>query len=785
MVGREVEQAFADILVAEVAAGSPRALAVRGEPGIGKTLLLEHLAATAEAAGFLVRADRAPGDQARLFGVPVGVGAGRHRRHQVVSRLLAGLPEGASLLLVLDDAHRADPATVELVGHLLRHPPGARVLLGLALRPRYASPALLRTLHAAQRCGSLDTVELGPLPAEDAAALLGGAVAEPDRARAIAESGGNPFYLHQLARTPGHGTGAPPAIVASLREELCDLPAAAALLLSAAAAVGDPFDAGSAAAGVPLPEGEALDLLDELCRREVVRGTEVPRRFAFRHPVLRRAARGAARPGVRGGGSVHPVPARRTPARATAERRPHPGPDAVRLLTQALAALPDPLSATASRLRLAIATVHLWGSDHEEASRWAGRARVAAGDPVLRGVAAALLAGAGGRSGAVAETRTAADEASALLDPLPDDVIAAHVDAVALLGWSETTIERPGPACAHLRRALALAGRTGQAYLLPEIHTGLAAVLTWTGALADAARAGDEAIACAHSTGVADSRVRALGSRCATAVAAGDLTVATRLGEQTRGLAGAAPEVMATVAEVRLAAGDHDAGIAAIEDAGGGPDLPRIVRSRRPYWFALLTEAAIRAGRRADATGWAERAQLAAAGLGLAGRTGWALRAAAAVRNAHREHAPAAGTALRSAELLERAGNPVEAARSRTLAGIALGAAGQRSRAAAELTAAAAVLAGCGATGLGAQADALLRGIRCGGGGGAGSSARDVLSPREHQIAQLVASGHTNREIAEELMLSVKTVETHLGRAFAKLGVSTRSALAAQVRTDR
>jgi DNA-binding CsgD family transcriptional regulator len=138
--------------------------------------------------------------------------------------------------------------------------------------------------------------------------------------------------------------------------------------------------------------------------------------------------------------------------------------------------------------------------------------------------------------------------------------------------------------------------------------------------------------------------------------------------------------------------------------------------------------------------------------------------------------------ALRSAELLDRAGNPVEAARSRTLAGSALGAAGRRSRAAAELAAAADVLAGCGATGLGAQADALLRGIRCGG-GGAGSTARDVLSPREHQIAQLVASGCTNREIAEELMLSVKTVETHLGRAYAKLGVSTRSALAAQVRT--
>jgi DNA-binding CsgD family transcriptional regulator len=273
--------------------------------------------------------------------------------------------------------------------------------------------------------------------------------------------------------------------------------------------------------------------------------------------------------------------------------------------------------------------------------------------------------------------------------------------------------------------------------------------------------------------------MRALWSRCTTAIVAGDLPGAARLCRRARGLPGTTPEIAATTAEVRLVAGDHDAGIAALREAGGGAELPRIARSHRPYWFALLTEAEICSGRRADATVWAERAEEAAAGLGLGGRSGWALRAAAAVRNAHREHARAACLALRSADLLDGAGNPVEAARSRTLAGIALGAAGQRSRAAAELGAAADVLARCGAAGLVAQTAALLRGLRS---GGSGSTARDVLSPREHQIALMVATGRTNREIAEELMLSVKTVETHLGRAFGKLGVPTRAALAAQVR---
>lgn len=56
----------------------------------------------------------------------------------------------------------------------------------------------------------------------------------------------------------------------------------------------------------------------------------------------------------------------------------------------------------------------------------------------------------------------------------------------------------------------------------------------------------------------------------------------------------------------------------------------------------------------------------------------------------------------------------------------------------------------------------------------------DVLTPQESAVAALVALGRTNKEVAAELYVSVKTVQYHLTRIYAKLGVRSRSQLAAQ-----
>jgi DNA-binding NarL/FixJ family response regulator len=58
------------------------------------------------------------------------------------------------------------------------------------------------------------------------------------------------------------------------------------------------------------------------------------------------------------------------------------------------------------------------------------------------------------------------------------------------------------------------------------------------------------------------------------------------------------------------------------------------------------------------------------------------------------------------------------------------------------------------------------------------------LTPSEHRVAALVAEGRTNREVAAELVLSEKTVESHLSHVYRKLGVRSRAELAHRYQPD-
>ena len=95
---------------------------------------------------------------------------------------------------------------------------------------------------------------------------------------------------HTLLKAPPSDIGVPAAVAASLSEELGMLSENGRVVFEGAAVAGDPFEAELAAAAAAMTEAATMDALDELLRLDLVRATEVPRRFRFRHPLIRRAA---------------------------------------------------------------------------------------------------------------------------------------------------------------------------------------------------------------------------------------------------------------------------------------------------------------------------------------------------------------------------------------------------------------------------------------------------------------------------------------------------------------
>jgi DNA-binding NarL/FixJ family response regulator len=245
------------------------------------------------------------------------------------------------------------------------------------------------------------------------------------------------------------------------------------------------------------------------------------------------------------------------------------------------------------------------------------------------------------------------------------------------------------------------------------------------------------------------------------------------------------------LAEARFEAGEDPAACRDLVLASlGGEDMPLVERAFQSSPLELLTRMDLVAG---DAEGAARAAELAArasAGLQIGGRSAEAARAAAAVSLAADRPDAAAGRALEAADLYAGAGLAIEEARARLLAGRALAAGGDRDAAVEQLERARTQLDRHGAARYRDEAGGELRSLgrrttrpkraqdQIGDGVGA-------LSDREREVAELVANGHTNREIASELYLSEKTIENHMSRIFGKLGASKRAQVAAAMGAHR
>jgi DNA-binding CsgD family transcriptional regulator len=233
-----------------------------------------------------------------------------------------------------------------------------------------------------------------------------------------------------------------------------------------------------------------------------------------------------------------------------------------------------------------------------------------------------------------------------------------------------------------------------------------------------------------------------------------------------------------TLALVASARGDSEAVFAALGPVAELSPNPAVDEPGFWPWQDLYAEALVGLGRAADADTFLRPHEALAELRGrpstiaklarVRGRTEAAL--------GHREEAAAAFE--RALEHIESCGMPYEQALIEYAHGQYLRRNGRRRAAAEALTRARDTFVELGARPALERCEREL--VACGlNPAKRGRSEQPDLTPQEQAVARLVATGRTNRDVAGELLLSVKTVEVHLTRIYAKLGVSSRSQLAA------
>jgi class 3 adenylate cyclase/tetratricopeptide (TPR) repeat protein len=310
LVGRTGERALLQALAERAAGGTRSAVLIRGEAGIGKSRLLEALAASAsDTLGMTVlRCAASPAHRGsalhpllcglRGHGIalpdtiaPSTQMSPRRRRREtfaVIADVLAAEARSAPLLLVIEDLHWADPTTIELIRILLDGPREVALMLALSARSEFLAPAST----------ALQRIQLGRLEKDETRRLVELVAAEgtlPDGAatQLADRAAGSPLLAEELTRTalamqdPGSATA--PTLFASLLARL-DRDSTTRAVAQLAATIGREFDVTLLQAAGAI-ERSALDWgLERLVEERVVTSTG-PGSYTFRHALLQEAAR--------------------------------------------------------------------------------------------------------------------------------------------------------------------------------------------------------------------------------------------------------------------------------------------------------------------------------------------------------------------------------------------------------------------------------------------------------------------------------------------------------------
>lgn len=331
LVGREDELGLAAAAVRQLSEGRASALAIEGEAGIGKTLLVQAIVDDARSRDVAVFWGQAhPFERTRPFGVVVAALDLSRRsldpRRAAIGALLAGQGAGAPrtaggiqyrvveeivdlvetscaerpVLLVAEDIQWADSASLLAISSLVRQLPLAALLVVVTARPSPLSAEVLRLLDDLAAAGAR-TLRLQPLKSGDVAVLachVLGAPPGPALTAMLDKAGRNPLWAVAMLRSlADEGTlrragdsvetttsELPVSLSDLVVRRLRDLPAATLELLRVTAVLGDAVSLRDVAAVTRRPPAEVAGQLSDAFDAQLL--DEADDRVVFRHQLV-------------------------------------------------------------------------------------------------------------------------------------------------------------------------------------------------------------------------------------------------------------------------------------------------------------------------------------------------------------------------------------------------------------------------------------------------------------------------------------------------------------------
>jgi len=338
LFGRDAE--FETLLASLRAAhqGQGRTILIAGDSGVGKTLLAAETVCAAAGTGMTPLFGAAYEQEGQLAYQPFVEAFDRYladshgpseenpithfkrtgadpQQEQwalfnAVAAFLTDLAKRAPLVLLIDDLHAADEASLRLFHYLTRQTRKSPVVMLATYRPDLAgsSSPFGALLNALYRERSSETLALDRLAREDVAQLIAHVIdGPPDSALVDAvydSSEGNPFFVQEIARAlieegqieerggmrllrSGVDLRVPTGLSGLLRERVARLGVSVESALSAAAVIGREFGFDVLRATAELPDGALLDALDAALAGQLLDETDSG--YRFRHVLIRRA----------------------------------------------------------------------------------------------------------------------------------------------------------------------------------------------------------------------------------------------------------------------------------------------------------------------------------------------------------------------------------------------------------------------------------------------------------------------------------------------------------------